>query len=59
MELLWDESGQCVAVVVNGEPWAFIHPAYDRGFSKGAIGLPAGNAWDERLFAETFKKKPR
>src|ERR1035438_6182431 len=54
MKLLWDEGGECVAVLVNGDPWAFIHPDFERGFSKGASGLPAGNPWDERLFAETF-----
>jgi hypothetical protein len=56
IDLLWDEAGQCVAALVNGEPWAFVHPDHERGFSKGAIGLPAGNTWDERLFAQTFKR---
>src|SRR3974377_2355444 len=33
--LLWDHTGQSVAVLINGEPWAFVRPDYKKGFSKG------------------------
>lgn len=54
-ELLWVDSGQSVALHMNGEPWAFIDEASHCGFSKGM--LKEGKhmrVWDQQLFEKIF-----
>ena len=59
-KLLWTESGQSVALYLNGEPWAFIYEGNRKGYSKGVlppIGYlsAVGNLWDQELFERLFK----
>lgn len=54
MRLLWGESGNSVALFINGEPWAFIHEEKNHGYSKGVLRASIGNPWDQALFENTF-----
>jgi len=65
LKLLWTDSGNSVAVYLNGEPWAFIdehtQKAYSKGilvFSLGKAWYPvrtSGNPWNQEVFENTFK----
>jgi hypothetical protein len=62
LRLLWADSGNTVALYLNGEPWAFIdeetHKGYSKGVLKPAAPLPAmGNQWDQELFEKLFITK--
>jgi hypothetical protein len=58
MELLWADSGESVALLLNGEPWAFIHEEKHNGYSKGILRPSyAGNPWNQELFEKTFKPR--
>jgi hypothetical protein len=58
--LLWSDSGNSVALYVNGEPWAFIDEQTQAGFSKGILKprkpslSPVGRFWDQGLFEKIF-----
>ena len=54
-KLLWVESGNSVAVCINGEPWAFVHEETQKSYSKGVLGSRAGNPWNQELFEKTFQ----
>jgi len=60
-KLIWTDSGNSVALFLNGEPWAFIDEQTRQGYSKGIIKpaeaylTPAGNQWDQKLFEKTFE----
>jgi hypothetical protein len=54
-KLLWAESGHSVAVLLNGEPWAFICEGQKRGYSKGIVRPSLGNPWNQALFENVFK----
>ena len=54
LSLLWADSGQSVAVIVEGIPWAFIHEDRNHGYSKGILRPTVGNPWDQELFENTF-----
>jgi hypothetical protein len=53
-KLLWSNSGHSVALLLNGEAWAFIREGHNHGYSKGIIESSAGNVWNQKLFEETF-----
>lgn len=55
LKLLWADSGHSVALILNGEPWSFIHEEKNHGFSKGVLRASLGNPWDQDLFERTFK----
>ena len=55
LKLLWAETGHSVALLLNGEPWAFIHEAKRQGYSRGILRPTIGNPWDQALFEETFQ----
>jgi hypothetical protein len=55
LRLIWSESGHSVGVLLDEEPWAFIHEAKNRGYSKGVLNVEAGNLWDQGLFEKTFE----
>ena len=54
LKLLWADSGHSAALILNGEPWAFIHEQKNHGFSKGVLRPSLGNSWDQDLFDKTF-----
>jgi hypothetical protein len=64
LNLLWTESGNSVAVYLNGEPWAFIDEKTKKAYSKGIlnsnVGTPwsfnsrGGTHWDQQVFEGTF-----
>jgi hypothetical protein len=55
LRLIWSESGHSVGVLLDEEPWAFIHEEKNRGYSKGVLNVEAGNLWDQGLFEKTFE----
>ena len=55
-KLLWADSGQSVALYLNGQPWAFIEETTRLGYSKGMIKPRDKNAWNQELFERTFIK---
>jgi len=59
MRLLWADSGHSVALFLNREPWAFIRQDKDEGYSKGVLRPTVGNAWDQKLFENTFEVEPQ
>lgn len=52
--LRWTDSGESVALYINGEPWAFIDESSHRGYSKGMIDGYFGNQWNQDLFEKLF-----
>ena len=64
LRLLWTDSGNSVAVYLNGEPWAFIDEHTNKSYSKGILtcslgsawdlNSKAGNPWNQELFEKTF-----
>ena len=59
LEFRWADSGNSVAVYLNGNPWAFIDEENHEGYSKGVLKPPAGspaiaNQWDQDLFEKLF-----
>jgi hypothetical protein len=54
LTLRWSEPGHCVAVFLNGEPWAFIQGDKTYGYSKGNLKGGYGNVWDQQLFEKMF-----
>ena len=54
-KLLWADSGNSVALLLNDEPWAFIHEDTHQGYSKGMLKARFGNPWNQELFEKTFK----
>jgi len=57
IKLVWTDSGESVALFLNGEPWAFIHEEKNHGYSKGILRPTIGNPWDQELFEKTFHIK--
>jgi len=55
-KLFWADSGNSVALYLNGEPWAFICQETHLGYSKGIISGESGELWDQELFEKTFLK---
>jgi hypothetical protein len=64
LKLIWTDSGNSVAVYLNGEPWAFIdehtQKAYSKGICASRLGSPwdskvkVGNPWNQEAFEKTF-----
>jgi hypothetical protein len=54
-KLLWADSGNSVALLLNDEPWAFIHEETHQGYSKGILKPQFGHPWDQELFEKTFQ----
>jgi hypothetical protein len=54
-KLLWADSGNAVALYLNGEPWAFIEEVTHKGYSKGIIKPTIGNLWNQELFEKIFQ----
>jgi len=55
--LVWTDSGNGVALYLNGEPWAFIDEKTHQGFSKGVFKhLFDDFPWNQELFEKEFKK---
>ena len=65
LKLLWTDSGNSVAVYLNGEPWAFIDEHTQKAYSKGVlnsslgkswnqVSTSIGNPWDQKAFERTF-----
>jgi hypothetical protein len=52
--LLWADSGESVAVLLNGEPWAFVYEKSNHGYSKGILKSQNGNIWDQNLYETIF-----
>src|SRR5689334_5110967 len=50
IHFLWSENGRSVAVLVGGEPMAFIAEGKHHGYSKALKKPGLGNTWDEDLF---------
>jgi hypothetical protein len=55
LKLIWTDSGNSVALYLNGEPWAFIEEEKHKGYSKGILKPEIGNLWNQELFEKTFK----
>ena len=56
-KLLWTDSGQSVALYLDGEPWAFIDETSHCGFSKGMLKEGRNKRpWDQQLFENIFLK---
>jgi hypothetical protein len=55
--LLWTDSGNSVALYINGEPWAFIDEQTHQGYSKGILQSKYNNAWNQELFEKIFVAK--
>ncbi len=59
-KLTWTDSGNGLAVHLNGEPWAFIDERTQQGYSKGILKptprhlSSVGNQWNQRLYETTF-----
>jgi hypothetical protein len=54
LKLLWADSGNTVALYLNGEPWAFIDDESHKAYSKGILKTTVGNVWDQALFEKLF-----
>lgn len=54
--LHWSDSGNSVAVLLNGEPWAFVCDGKNHGYSKGILKPEYKNCWDQELFEKIFPK---
>lgn len=67
-KLLWADSGNSVALYLNGEPWAFIDEQTHTGYSKGILKAPDMTPWrklkqkpirpmpwDQELYEKIFK----
>lgn len=52
--LVWTDSGNGLAVYLNGEPWSFIDEETHEGYSKGVLTGKAGRIWDQSLFERIF-----
>ncbi len=52
--LRWTDSGEGVALFLNGEPWAFIDESNHNGYSKGMTNSIIGNQWNQPLFEKLF-----
>jgi hypothetical protein len=56
-KFIWADSENGVAVLLNGEPWAFVCERGSVGYSKGLLRSEgAANTWDRRLFEQIFSK---
>jgi hypothetical protein len=55
VRFLWSQTGQSVAVLVGGEPMAFIAEGKHHGYSKALRKPGLGNTWDEDLFQSIFR----
>jgi hypothetical protein len=56
--LVWTDSGNGVAVLVDGQPWALIDESTRQGYSKGILEPSyVGNPWNQELFEQTFPKR--
>ena len=67
-KLVWADSGNSVAVCLNGEPWAFIDEHTQAAYSKGVLkdaemnpwyrdyvkAAKVGNPWNQETFEKTF-----
>ena len=54
-KLRWTDSGNSVALYLNGEPWAFIHEESHHGYSKGIVKETIEkHVWNQALFEKTF-----
>jgi hypothetical protein len=55
-ELAWSDSGNSVAVYLNGHPWALIDEDTHQGYSKGVLRPSIGNPWNEVSFRRFLKR---
>ena|SRR6266496_1448930 len=51
----WADSGNSVALYLNGEPWAFVNEETREGYSKGILRPAGGRLWEQELFERIFK----
>lgn len=51
----WADCGNSVAVILAGDPWAFILEGKNHGYSKGISKRTICNPWEQALFDATFK----
>jgi hypothetical protein len=62
LKIIWTDSGNGLAVYLNGKPWAFIDEATHEGYSKGILPPKRGQAyrkqWDQELFQRLFPDAP-
>ncbi|BCU77820.1 hypothetical protein llg_25350 [Luteolibacter sp. LG18] len=55
--LLFSQDGHSVAVILRGEPWAYISHTENRGYSKGlSLDGPFGHPWDQEEFDRLFER---
>lgn len=54
LRLQWSDSGNSVALFLNGEQWAFFEEETKIGYTKGILNSSAGNLWNQELFEKTF-----
>jgi len=52
----WSDSGNSVALYLNGEPWAFIAEDTHLGYSKGILDPEHKNSWNQKLFEKIFNE---
>jgi hypothetical protein len=57
MSISWSASGESVAVLLNGEPWAFVSANDRRGYSR-AVGSAGfyGEPWSDEAFLRDFPR---
>jgi hypothetical protein len=57
LEISWSASGEAVAVLLNGDPWAFVSAGDRRGYSK-AVGKAGfyGEPWAAEAFLRAFPR---
>jgi hypothetical protein len=54
-KLLWTDSGNGVALYLDGSPWAFIDEATHKGYSKGILKSSSWDfPWSQELFENLF-----
>jgi hypothetical protein len=55
LALIWAIPERSVALLLNGEPWAFINGRKGVGYSKGLLRSGStSRMWDQRLFEQIF-----
>jgi hypothetical protein len=55
LRIVWTDTGNGLALFLNGEPWAFIDEQTRRGYSKGFLDPADPEAWNEELFRKIFE----
>ena len=55
ISVLWANSGNGIAIFLDGEPWAFNDEATHKEYSKGILKpMINGFCWDQQLFEQRF-----